>query len=509
MIDITEWDKRNIWVDHAGEMVVRPGMQRSTGAWALDMAEFFGGFSTENPRTGEPVHYVLAADSNEDTYILMLDQEFIPRAKVHVGARLRPDGPFQGGVLSNGQLLMGAPGMPMYWGYVGNGFKVAKRTISALDVDFTTQTINDGLVASWQNRIVLGVRDALYFSDIGSPRAFLAGNTTPAPGFIYFLAVSQSGMLFMGTTNGMYQIAADSAYAGEIVNPVFQKINEFPITSFFQACTTDKGPVALSKSGLVSAAAYGGDELMLGDQRITRTLNDPIHFEDYKVGKVFSTREGPMVSMASEQDQDSATYMLLRVYERKMIFSWFESARQDGFKESVEVRGVLQDEDGTEFILTDKSIFLFYGNSDSVPDDPIGRFVIGSMAGKVPIDPQANPVVRSITTASDNVGTLQYASIQGVQKSATPHRDSDHIPMCDVTVWNDTTPNLDAQSYYTRRLHSIRHLFSLRTSDLAIEIGVEGSGFRMGLISYVSKGPGQFRPAEGEALVPATLTVVP
>lgn len=505
MIDITSWDKRNVWVDQGGEFVVREGMQHTLFSYEIGLSEILGGFSVENPRTSGQLHYILGVDG-EETYIIMCDEEYYVLAKKLVGKRMRPSGPFQGGVLSNGQILMGAPGMPMFWGYVGNDFKVAQRTGTALDIDFTTQSINDGLVVSWQNRIVLGVRDALYFSDTGSPRAFIAANTTPAPGFIYFLQVSASGMLFMGTTNGVYQVAADTIYSGEVVQPTFQKVSEFPINGFYQACVTSKGPVALSTDGIVSVASYDSIELSLGDKRIPRTVSTPIHFEDYKYGKIFPGKEGPFVSMAAEQEFDSATYMMLRVYEAKAMFSWYESAKQGGMKESIEIRGLLMDSNGTEYILTDTGVFRMFGNVDTIGDDPIGRFVIGSVAGTLPVDPTMNPVVRSITTASDNIGTLQIASIQGIEKSATPFRKTEAIPICDVTEWYPA-PDPANLHYYTRRMHSVRHLFSVRTNDLGMEVAVEGSGFRIGLLSYTSKGPGQFRPQDGTELIPATLTV--
>ena len=224
MIDISSWDKRNIWVDQAGELVVREGMQHTLFSYELGFDEILGGFSVENPRTGDQLHYILGIEGDE-TYIIMCSEEYYILAKKSVGKRMRPHGPFQGGVLSNGQLLMGAPGMPMFWGYVGNDFKVAQRTNSGLDVDFTTQSINDGLVVSWQNRIVLGVRDVLYFSDSGSPRSFIGPNTVSTPGLVYFLEVSASGMLFMGTTEGVYQVSADTVYSGEVVQPTFQKVS--------------------------------------------------------------------------------------------------------------------------------------------------------------------------------------------------------------------------------------------------------------------------------------------
>ena len=543
MINIMDWDKRNIWVDGAGELVVREGMQRVFGAWGLDLEEFYGGFSIENPRTSERVHYILGTNIDGESYIYVTNEEFAPRAKVYVGKRVRPNGPFQGGVLSNGQILCGAPGMQMYWGYVGCGLKVAKRTNSALNVDFTTQSINDGLVASWNNRIVLGVRDALYFSDTGSPRSFLAANTTPAPGFIHFLEVSESGMLFMGTTNGTYSVAADSVYSGEIVQPVFNKVSDYPVNGYNQAATTNKGPVALSKDGIISIAAYGGEEILLGDQRIARTISQPVHFEDYRVGKIFSTPNGPLASFAAEQDKDDSTFLMVRVDERKQIFSWFEPAVQErtelmpdvpfdnGFSESFEIRAVLEDSDGNPLFLTDRSIFKFYGNVDSVADDPIGRFVIGTLAGSVLVDPDQNPVLRSVTTVSDNVGTLQYASIQGIEKSKSPDdlykivdpsdvttppappfiNSSNMIaPVCDLSLWADAavgTPGPESNRYYTRRLKSIRHIFSVRTNDLAMEVGVEGSGFRIGLVSYTTKGGGQFRPQDGKNLKPTELKV--
>ena len=513
MIDTLLWDKRNIWINSSGDMVVREGLQHAVTPFELGMSEFLSGFSVENPRTGGQLHYILGQDDSDRTYIVMTNEEFYVLAKVYVGKGMRPSGPFQGAVLLNGQILMGAPGMPMFWGYVGNGFKIAQRTNSGLDVDFTTQSINDGLVVAWQNRVVIAARDALFFSDSGSPRAFLAANTVSTPGFVRFLKVSESGFLFMGTTEGMYQIAADTVYSGEVVAPVFQKVSEFPVTGFYQAALSPKGPVVLSEGGIQSAASYMAEELLLGDKRIMRTLVDPVHFEDFRTGALFQMKEGPILTMAAEQDLDSSTYFAMRLHEMRQIFSWIESAKQDGFRESIEVRAVLEDQ-GTEFIMTNNGIFRFFGNVDTLADNPIGRLVLGVMAGNLPVDPQQSPVVRGITTLSDNDGTLQYASIQGEQKSAVPFKafraispttglsvTNQEIPIINTTEWYDPLqPDLDLANtqYYTRRLQSIRHRFSVRTNDIGIEIGVEGSGFRLGLISIETKGPGMFRAQDGK-----------
>jgi len=116
--------------------------------------------------------------------------------------------------------------------------------------------------------------------------------------------------------------------------------------------------------------------------------------------------------MAAEQDRESSTYLLARVDEARGFFSWNESAKQAGFNENIEIKGMLTESDGDEYFLTDEGIFRFYGNVDTLGDRSIGRFVIGSVAGTVPVDPLQNPVVRAVTTVSDNDGTLQIVSLQ-------------------------------------------------------------------------------------------------
>tara|TARA_Y100000296_G_C5103200_1_gene221079 strand:- start:15 stop:923 length:909 start_codon:yes stop_codon:yes gene_type:complete len=300
-------------------------------------------------------------------------------------------------------------------------------------------------------------------------------------------------------------VAADAVASGSIIQPIFQKVSDFPISKFYQCALTAKGPVALSQGGLVDVANFNGEELLLGDMRVPRTLGDPIHFEDYTIGKVFRMGDGPILSMAAEQDLKTSTYLSAKVNERQQFYSWISSSRDSSFQESMEVRAILQDANGDDFIMTDKAILKFFGNVDTQVGEPTGRFVLGSLVGTVPTMPEMNPVVRSITTMSDNIGTLQYASIQGVQKSATPTRAA---PKCDFSEWQDTPGGSNlAGNYYSRELESVRHHFSVRTNDLGIEVGVEGSGFRIGLVDVKTKGPGQRRPQDGEALVPSSLVV--
>jgi hypothetical protein len=528
MIPTEQWEKRNIWYNDTNEMAVRDGFQLGKSCSEIAEGEFFGGFSIRNPRTGDVSHYVLIKGVR--CTISLLDEEFNPLYQLDLGKNLVPSGPLQGGLLANGQLLFGAPGIPTMWGYVGSGFKPAEKTESSQDIDFDTLDIPDGLIASWQGRIVIGVRDALFFSDVLSPRAFLAANAVNAPGIVYFLQVSADGRLYVGTSKGMYTLAADSVYSGEILQPVYQKVSEYPINSYFQTCLTLKGPVSLCKYGVMDTGNFGGIELKMNGGRMTRALSEPAHYSDYRVGKIFGMSTGPIVSMqpaiGRNQSRNSTpvngnTNLMAMIDERAGIFSWMEPAltrNQNGFQKtrfgpSFDVRAVLEDSDGREFLVCRDNIITMYGNTDEfltsrTIDQPKGliyrpfdgAYIMGVVSSKVPSPPEANPVVRYVTVASDNIGTYQYAVVRGEVKRALPNRvaQRENFPVCDQDIkWYDVAPTAMTEKYYEKTLVSTKFNFSQRTQDPDIEFGVEGSGYRVGNINIETRGPGKFRKVDG------------
>ena len=521
MINTAMWTKRNMWTNSYGDAVVRDGLQRQAHVSLLADGNFAGGFSTENPRTGDQLHYVLI--TGNESCVCMLDEEFQVLYKYPLGKGFNPTGPFQGAPLANGQIMMGAPGMPMLWGYTGSGFKVAEKTESSQSIDFSTISVPDGLCVSWQGRVVIAARDALFFSDVLSPRSFLGANSHNAPGLVYFLKVSDFGMLFVGTSEGMYTVAADSVYAGEILQPVFQKISEIPTKTFWQSALTSKGPVTLSSKGLVSTANLNGEELMLGDPTMPRSIGEPNHYVDFRGGRIFSTQEGPLVTLTPQSKSflDNATggrtILSVRINERQGFFSWWEpsSTRPTAstytfsrFTNGFDFRGILEDGDGREFLMTHNMIYAVYGNVDHYISSAIegtgesrapknGSHILGSIYGGVVTPPPSNPVIRYVITASDNVGSYQYISVRGTVKRSAPL--SKGIPTMDDGIsWYDIAPSAETSKYYEKTMQSIKHNFSERTQNPTIEIAVEGSGFRIGLTDVVAKGPGRERKVDGK-----------
>jgi hypothetical protein len=523
MIDTSFWINRNTWINSFGERVVREGLQKQTNVAFKAKGNFAGGFSLKNPRTGDVCHYVLI--TGEEACVCLLDEEFQIKQKYDLGKGFNPQGPFQGASLGNGQLLMGAPGMQMLWGFIGSGFKAAVKQESSLSLDFNTVSIPDGICVSWQGRVVIAARDALFFSDVLSPRAFLAANTHRTPGLVYFMKVSQAGQLFIGTSTGMYTVAADSVYSGEILQPIFQKVSEVPTHNFFKSAMTSLGPVTLSEKGIISTSSLQPNELLLGDPTMPRSIGEPNHYVNFKNAKILETKEGPLVVMTPDSRSfiDSATrnssVLAVRVNEKQGFFSWWEPSKTrptasqytfSKFTNGFDFQGTLYDEDGREFVMTGDMILTSYGNLDEFASSPIdpdeeveqegsrgGAFVLGSIYGAMTIPPPGNPVVRYVVTASDNVGSYQYVAVRGTIKRSAPLPKN--IPTCDDNIdWFDVAPSVATSRYYEKTLQSIKHNFSIRTQDPTIEIGVEGSGFRLGLSEVVSKGPGKFRYVDGK-----------
>lgn len=533
MIDTSSWINRNIWINGFGERVVRDGLQQQSNVAFIANGRFAGGFSTQNPRTGDTVHYVLI--TGDESCVCMLDEEFQVKQKFDLGKGFNPQGPFQGAVLGNGQVLMGAPGMPMLWGFVGSGFKNAIKTESSLSLDFQTIDIPDGICVSWQGRVVIAARDGLFFSDVLSPRAFLAANSHRAPGLVYFMKVSQAGQLYIGTSQGMYTVAADSVYAGEILQPVFQKVSEIPTHGFFKSAMTSRGPVTLSRKGVINTATLQPDELLLGDPTMPRSIGEPNHYVNFKDAKIFETQDGPLVTLTPDSRSflsnasGNRTVLSVKINERQGFFSWWEPSKTrptadtytfSKFTNGFDFQGTLYDDDGREFIMTSDMIYANYGNVDEYIKadrdleqeiEPAssrgGAFVLGTIYGQVSVPPPGNPVVRYVITSSDNVGSYQYVAVRGTIKRSAPL--SNNVPTCDDNIsWYDVAASSTTSKYYEKTLQSIKHNFSIRTQDPTIEIGVEGSGFRLGLSSIVSKGPGRNRYVDGQsyAYTPVTMS---
>ena len=182
---------------------------------------------------------------------------------------------------------------------------------------------------------------------------------------------------------------------------------------------------------------------MLGDPTMPRSIGETNHYVDFQLGRVFSTDEGPLITLTPHSKNFLAnatgarTVLSVRVNERRGYFSWWEPSTTrptastytfSKFVNGYDFRGVLKDGDGREFLMTHDQIYTSYGNTDEDMLAPLegdgdtrltpknGNFILGSIYGGIVTPPPGNPVIRYVITASDNVGSYQYISVRGTVK---------------------------------------------------------------------------------------------
>lgn len=489
-VDISAWDKRNVWTLSSGELAVRPGLFTLMAPGSGK--RFVAGFSVNNSRTNSVWHYIIetALDTGLNATIRILDENFVTQQTVATGANTAVRSASLGVI--EDQVMISSPDFPTFWGVVGSSLIRALKQPSLIE-GREVLNVPQGILVSWAGRSVIAAPEALYISDALQPRTFDPINVlNPPGGAIYGLLVSPSGDLVVCTTTGVYSLAVDAAASGQLVLGIWQKVTDHATVTYDSVCASRGQLFGLTERGYkridqaVAPEVLVDEKLSVGKQ--SNTANSAVRFPDYRVGKLFGGRRGPILSI--ERDKGSSLpndgYIHMADLERQ-IRSWWVS---NGL--FMRVTGILTEADGTELFVTDWGILRPQGNTDFGIGSGSGgsgsedQDIVATMFGEVTTDPSYLPVVRSVDYKTD-ASQEMILSVNNQQQTFSPLRQVP--PVTDTDVWGAAT-----SPYRESAMAGKRGNFSERTANVAVQVDVTGALARLdSSLDIEFKGPGKQR----------------
>lgn len=464
-MDLSNFEKHNIEVLR-GELKARAGWRRMVSG----LGSIIYGFSIESPNTTEVYHYIVSQETNGDGYIGVYEEDFNLLYTFNLG-KIPEDAPIYYGV-QNRQILINSPSLnfPLY-GVVGGGLTIAVKQES-INPDTTAINIPRGIICSFGDRFCIAQDSILFFNDPGvEPRTFTGENTIALPSTIYHIEQTDDGFLAAFCASGIYLIPKDALGQGQDVVGFISTIPGFEAIDYRCAASGNGITVGLVKDGV----ALIQDQMKLFPieaYHAKRYFTEYVLPEDFRFGKVHKTANGFLVAYA-----DHAVVLDIK----NQYSSWVYNDANNS------VMAVLKTRDGEDlYLLDDGTVAYPKGTRD---DYNATNDVDGYAAGDLDTDPQLSPMVRYVTTSSDNSNYPQFAYVRGRAAAGSTKYTPGYGILIGTDVWSNVAPNL-----YERELRSVRHSFAVRTDMISIEVGAIGSGRTIGDVDVETKPSGPTRP---------------
>lgn len=458
-IDTKDWDLRNVWVSPSGEWVCRPAcVEINPGLTGIVAAH-----SIRDPKTQEVWHYFVDSGS-----LIIKDENFTTIASHVLGTSQTPR-VVTFAVLGD-EVVISSPDFATRWGLVGNAVVEAEK-VDSVNTARTAIDVPRGICVAWAGRIVISDGEAVYFSDGLAPRTFVGNNIIDPPGgVVYGMHVSAGGALILVTADGVWALPEDAAAAGQIVLGIWSKLTDYEAQDFATSCESHGVIFGLTPGGYRRIDQIGATEITLSEKPVTRSDTvvagiGRIHFDDFRTaGKMYRGQYGPIVAGYGAYAHFTSIADNLE--------SWWDLP--DG-----PLVGVLFDHDGTEMYVLSDSILRPNGEDDG--DDVF----YASLTGRVPFPPEANPVLRSVTLATDGEEPIKVA-LHGTTKSQNV---SAVTPVVGTDTWG-------ALNYYREPpMVNRRFLWASRGQEAAVHIII---GLYLAKIpkqvAFEFKGAGKGRP---------------
>lgn len=469
-IDVSKWAKRNVWRTPDGMLCVRPGLRRL----ATPTGKFVGGFSVQNPWTLEVWHYVAeTASDGTGLRVRILDEDFVEWQSITMGVDGVPRG-FSHGVVE-GEIMIGAVGMPTLWGYVGGHLQVATKVASA-NPGTTAINVPRGIVAAVTNRIVIADGASIFVSDPvavtgGSPRTFVAQNQNQRPGVVFGLHEGAGDSLVAVTSAGVYALDS-AAFAVQIVGSngtPWRMVNSHQAHSYDSSRNVRGRIYGLTRRGYSLIDTETDAEVMLSDPTQPRRFGERVGSLDWRTARMYAGEDGPVIADGDLAHMSDLAFGL---------GSWWGCNVAATFR----VRGTLTDHDGATMLLCEDGIYAIGGNVDGeqLLSTEAATQPRAVLAGVLPGDPEDNTTIRRLvfSAALGGVGTIE-AAVRGEAlspvPSATPAADTRAL-IVGTSSWGDTA------IYEPVPLASVRLDANYNTDDVAVEVTANLPSTRLGSI---------------------------
>jgi hypothetical protein len=459
--DVSGWSKLNVWPLASGELAVRPGLRRihtpdSTYA-------FVGGFSVQNPYTGEVWHYILDVVSASKTglRIKILDEDFATFQTFDLRADVDPRVVTHAVV--EGELLICSPDFDTLWGLVGSGLIFAKKVASD-NPSTTAIAIPRGIVTSWCNRAVIANGASLFVSDPvaatgGSLRTFVAQNQNQRPAPVFGIHEGAGGQLVALTSRGVFGLDASAAAVGIVGSngTDWRMLNHHESYTYASSAVVRGRIYALSRAGYLLADVENDKEERLDDVLAPRAYGPRIASDDYRTARMISGDAGPWVALGDALSAHSLS---------GGVRSWWTCAVGSTFR----ARGTLRGPDGSEMLLCEDGVYVMAGNVDGgqLFSDEAATQPKGVLCGKVETAASDNPTVRHVSYGSSvgGVGSI-YAAVRGDAQSEVPPADNRSM-IIGTSSWGASGVVYQSAPIISRELD-----FDLNTDDVTVEVATD------------------------------------
>lgn len=230
--------------DEAGYARVRNGFAGAASA-PVNAAgsRHIGGFSVRPDNSDEFTHHVFRMSTSTGLVSVRTYDEYYRTLLCATDWGYCPTDPPRIHVAHvAGQVVVGARGLPLLWGYAGvHPRRMVSPTygwVRSLGVESVPPS---GPVVGWAGRLCAADNEFLLFSDPLLPRAFSRNNRVNVPGGrIVALHVGAEGTLFVCCSDGVWALPRQAAAAGQLVNGIFTQVSDHP-------CTEDGTATALGR----------------------------------------------------------------------------------------------------------------------------------------------------------------------------------------------------------------------------------------------------------------------
>lgn len=468
-IDLSAFELHNLEFDQ-GRLAVRDALRSQISASTIRSgSELVAGFSVESSSTTETFHYLfLRNTTTADGYVHVTTEEFRDIAVLHLGSL--PERPIITYAFQNQQILINGPGLAPLYAIVGGGITRAVK-VESVNPSTTAIEIPSGICCAFGDRIAIAQGNTIYFNDAGTEiRTYVGENGVSLSGTIYDIFQGPGGALISVTSDGIYALPSDALGQGQIVFGFFSKISGYQASNYRNATASRNRVFTLLQHGLglVTDEIVGIPLTSYRHKRFYTEYVGPGAAGDYRSGSIWKSERGVLVNTQGKVCQFD--------YDSQKT-SWIYA------NSDIELVGIGRSRDGVDLWITPERVLEQIGNAEFD-----GYEVKGFACGIVPTDPSDSLVVRAVTTISDNVGQDQYAYLGGRDKSAETPPPSRAANVIGTDVWSASA------AYVGQEERSRRHLFAERLDEIAIEVGAEGSGARLGVIDVLTKGKSSKRP---------------
>jgi hypothetical protein len=452
-IPTKDWDKRNVWPLPSNELAVRKALEAIyTDPYPSHI--YLAGFTVKNPRTDMVYHYAIL-DTGSIFKLVIVDEDWVEIQSITLPIN-RDAGYLQSmshiGLtygLCEDEILVCSPLFSSYWGNIG-GSLILAELVASINSNFTAQPVPRGICIGWAGRNVIASPDGtMWFSDASAPRTYVPQNAVNPPGgSIYGLHVNAGGALILCTANGVYALPEDAAATGQIVVGIFSKLSDYQCLQYDTTCVSRGRVYGLTEKGFSFIDTQNADEIELDEKFGNRSDNGRLHFDNYRVGRIYGGAQGPIVTIGGS---------CVFIHATTGFKSWWTG------DELFSLVGVLFNDDGEEVYLSQ----LGPGYTSNVSVDMFTAAApTAYLFGRYELGPEHNPVIRHVYYKT-NGSNSRSIKINGVTKSDTVTAVS---PIIGTDTWG--SPNV----YREQELLVTRTDWAVRTTNVNAEITLQGTG---------------------------------